>query len=296
MEVSYYIECQSIEGYYNPTCLTADIRLAVFTFAVQFQESNELWPRIEPLLMKSFGRLEIILSSNKIETGSLEKRKRKGRSLKKLDKTTVKIHVEMKPVRNSAQDIEELLTDERTACMKFLGFDSTAKFGDSCWNENTKEIFSGEEIDFLGVNLLWQNKNSSNDALINPIAPVLAPPTYAATKSDPNLTSLEEPSTTIRSIQSTSTTDTSTQISFITDVTSSSTTVTQMSTTTKITVPITPKNGSSLTETSNTTIFEKKSSFSWCYSWCKSNNYTHCALAWNNYPSNSTRQCKWLGV
>ena len=121
MEVSYYIECQSIVGYYNPTCLTADIRLAVFTFDVQFQESNELWPKIEPLLMKSFGRIEIILSSNKIETGSLEKRRRSGRSLKKLDKTTVKIHVEMKPVRNSAQDIEELLKDERTACMKFLG-------------------------------------------------------------------------------------------------------------------------------------------------------------------------------
>ena len=67
MEISYYVECMSLKGDFNPTCLTEDDRTAEFTFGSianvldnDSKKSGKIWARIEPLLKKSFGIVEIV--------------------------------------------------------------------------------------------------------------------------------------------------------------------------------------------------------------------------------------------
>lgn len=256
MEVSYYIECQSIEGHYSATCLNADKRSAVFKFEIDdnlndagIKESNQLWTRIEPLLKRSFGRIEVILSMEKIETKSVQRRKRSERSSKKMDKESVKIQVEMRPVRNSAKDMELLLTDDKTACRKFLSLDSVAKSDDSCWNENTKGIFLEEGIDFKGVDLFRQENNSSNIKIASSTTSTTTPSTTA------HLTV----STTATTVTKTATTHTSTTTHISTATTHQ----------TVISKPI-----NELIPREHIT----SSSYSWCYSWCNKMNYTKCQL------------------
>ena len=299
MEVSYYIECQSnSEKYYATACLTADQRSALFTFKIDanyedtnINESNELWTRIEPLLKKSFGRIEMILSEEHIKTIPVQKRRRNERSSTKIEKESVKIQVKMHPVRNSAKDLEKLLADDKTACLKFLSFNSIAKSGDSCWNENTKSIFKEKGIEFLGVNFRVEN-NPSNDKFASPIKSTTK---NEATKTS-TITTLAIMSTkTISTIFSTTTTSTtlpstkpSTSIPLTILTPLSNAPIKPSTTTTHPSVISKPVNGLILKETTSSSL---SSSYSWCYSWCKSMNYTKCQLS----VYTDFRQCEWNG-
>ena len=301
MEVSYYIECQSIsEGYYAATCLTADKRSAVFTFKIDvnyedtnINEPNKLWTRFEPLLEKSFGRIQIILSKEQVETTPVQKRRRMGRSSTEIEKETVQIQVGMHPVRNSAKDLEQLLADDKTACLKFLSFNSIAKSGDSCWNENTKGIFKEKGIEFLGVNILRNNPLNDNFAsTINSTTKNEAPRTSTITTS--TITSTKT-SSTISSTTTSSTTSPLTKPSTAIPLTKTiltpllNATIKQSITTTHQSVISKPVSGLILTETIPSASLT--SSYSWCYSWCLSMSYTKCQLT----VYTNSRQCEWNG-
>ena len=301
MEVSYYIECQSnSEKYYATACLTADQRSALFTFKIDanyedtnINESNELWTRIEPLLKKSFGRIEMILSEEHIKTIPVQKRRRNERSSTKIEKESVKIQVKMHPVRNSAKDLEKLLADDKTACLKFLSFNSIAKSGDSCWNENTKSIFKEKGIEFLGVNMLPLENNSSNDKFASPIKSTTKNEA-AKTSTITTLTVTSKKTiSTIFSTTSTSTTSlwtkplTSIPLTILTPLLNA--TIKPSTTTTHQSVISKPVNGLVLKETITSSTIS--SSYSWCYSWCVSMNYTKCQLT----VYTDFRQCEWNG-
>ena len=294
MEVSYYIECQSIEGHYSATCLNADKRSAVFNFEIDdnlndagIKESNELWTRIEPLLKRSFGRIEVTLSMENIETKSVQRLRRSERSSEKMGKKSVKIQVEMHPVRNSAKDMELLLTDDKKACMKFLSFNSIAKSGDSCWNENTKGIFLKEEIDFIGVDFFRLENNPSNDI---PQSENEVTTTSVATTIATLTTPLTKTISTTFPTTTTSTTAHSTLATKATTVTKTAKTHTPTATTHQ-TVISKPINELILRE--NITSSTSPSSYSWCYSWCNKMNYTRCLLTVDT--DNNFRQCEWIG-
>ena len=303
MEVSYYIECQSnSEEYYDPTCLTADKRSAEFLFKIDanyqdtnINKSNELWTRVEPLLKKSFGRIEIILSKEQIQTFPVRKRRRNGRSSTQIEKQSVRIQAGMHPVRNSAKDLEQLLADDKTACLKFLSFNSIAKSGDSCWNENTKSIFKEKEIEFLGVDMLRLENNPSNDKFASPIKSTTK---NEATKTS-TITTLTITSTkTISTIFSTTTTSTTSPLTKPSTATLLTKTILTpllnapmkpSITTTHQSVISKPVNGLILKETITSSTLS--SSYSWCYLWCMSMNYTKCQLTiYTNF-----RQCEWNG-
>ena len=299
MEVSYYIECQSnSKEYYATTCLDADKRSAEFSFEIDvnyqdtnMNESNGLWTRFEPLLKKSFGRIEINLSEEQIQKFPVRKRRRNGRSSTQIEKQSVKIQVDMHPVRNSAKDLEQLLADDKTACLKFLSFNSIAKSGDSCWNENTKSIFKEKGIEFLGVNFRVEN-NPSNDKFASPIKSTTK---NEAAKTSTITTLTVTSKKTISTIFSTTTTSatlpltkpsTSIPSTILTPL--SNAPIKPSTTTTHPSVISKPVNGLILKETTSSTL---SLSYSWCYSWCTSMNYTKCQLT----VYTDFRQCEWNG-
>ena len=81
MEISYYFECQS----FNPTaslskCFDIEMVEARFTFDMEFDDdyrdvnsnkSTDLWNQIKPIIMKSFGAVEILLNKLRIFSGSV---------------------------------------------------------------------------------------------------------------------------------------------------------------------------------------------------------------------------------
>ena len=137
MEITYYFECYSIKS--NATtskCFTIEIMTALFTFDMPFDndyidinsaESEELWDFIKPLLIKSFGAMEILIEKLRISGGS------------------VVIEVEINLNRDLVEDMKSLLKNDKEACEKYL--DKNIKSNESmCWFKNAREIFKGYNL------------------------------------------------------------------------------------------------------------------------------------------------------
>ena len=140
MEISYYFECQS----FNPDaslskCFNITMVEARFTFDMEFNDdykdvnsskSTELWNQIKPIIMKSFGAVEILLEKLRIFSGS------------------VVIEIEINVSRDLVQDIKSLLNNDKEACKKFLDtkiIDSDEK---KCWFKYAQKLFEDELFEY----------------------------------------------------------------------------------------------------------------------------------------------------
>ena len=145
MEISYYFECFKVfedSRGSDLECLTLNAISAEFKFDMQFiddynylrsEKSKQLWFQVQKSLKQSFGTIEIDFA------------------LKEIVKGSVKILVEMNPLRDgSAEDVKMLLENNDETCKKILGNDEST-FGTGCWTQNTKAVFAKNDFVFLGV-------------------------------------------------------------------------------------------------------------------------------------------------
>ena len=120
MEISYYVECMTLKGDFNPKCLTEDDRTAEFTFGRidnvsdnDSEKSGKIWKRIEPLLKQSFGKVEIVFSMKEIPQPSYSKLRRQ------IEPSWI-VEITMRPVRHSAKDILLLIENNAYSKKKLL--------------------------------------------------------------------------------------------------------------------------------------------------------------------------------
>ena len=171
--------------YLNPTKTpqSATTTRTEFKFAesrnIKFQEENndpnsvksmEIWKIINPLLGESFGSLEVDLYLSKIRSGEF-----------KTDSeiiASVIIEVDIKPIRNrknpddeiSSKDIISLLKNDEESCRKFLENNFNDENDQNCWKQHTTNIFTRNNISFLGVSIMSTPPNSLTTSLSTTIS------------------------------------------------------------------------------------------------------------------------------
>ena len=190
MEISYYYECYNFKANFDPKCLKIDVLTAEFSFWLPLHDdfndilsskSKTLLKIIEPLLKQSFGAMEINLSS--LET--------------KIEKGSVIIVEELRPVRNSVPEVKLLLSNNKTSCEKFL--DETNCL---CWHENAQKIFQEKGFLFLGVKLIESNVQEVPITAFRTTSKTVLP-TSRAIKTEESISSGKSPKFFARPIRST---------------------------------------------------------------------------------------------
>ena len=209
MEISYYVECMSFKGDFNPTCLTEDDRTAEFTFGRidnfsnnDSQKSGKIWARIEPLLKQSFGKIEVVFSMDNISQSDLSKQRRK------IQKFQLIVQLTMRPVRHSAEDMLLLIKNNEEACKQFLTNISNDASENSCWSNTAKRIFSENGIEFIGV--ILNSTSSQEDASSTAPETSTMKPTSGDISSQTSTPSTTTHSTLIKSTSTTTSSDSST--------------------------------------------------------------------------------------
>ena len=152
----------------NEECL--EVKLVAFelgeTFHLDYENlesetSIYLWNKLELLLEKTFGDIEVDLSLVNLREGFCARNLREG---------SIIVYVEILSIRNRKNPTERicnkdnisLLKNDKESCKIFLGYNSTNNDEGNCWKKRAEKIFMNEGIQFLGVYL---------NPTINPICP-----------------------------------------------------------------------------------------------------------------------------
>ena len=129
-------------------CISMTAR-AAFKFAESFHEdykdlksvkTNDLWNKIEPLLVKSFGVIEVDLSLVNIEPVMIEEQIQE----------SIQTEVDILPIRNKNNPGDEIFVE-----------DINTLLADDQWNKNTENIFTDAGIEFVGVELIPITKTTA---------------------------------------------------------------------------------------------------------------------------------------
>ena len=117
-------------------------------------KSMKLWNIINPLLQESFGVIEVNLTMLHIQLRKTEFEQEVQRSLI-IDVEIQHISNRNNPVNDiSAEDIISLLKNDEISCKKFIGYDESEMNGKNCWNKHAKQIFSKNNMQFLGLDFI----------------------------------------------------------------------------------------------------------------------------------------------